>query len=402
MLLSLAYILIIGFVLSGIFQKLHLPGFIGMLITGVVLGPNVLNLIDINILNISADLREIALVVILLRAGLTLNLKELKSVGRPAALMCFLPATFEIIAVVILAPLLLGVSYVEAAIIGAMLAAVSPAVIVPKMIAIMEKGYGLDKNVPQIVLAGATADDVYAIVLFTTFLGMYSSGSFEWMSLVKIPLSIITGVAAGFIIGYLLALVFRKLHIRDTIKVFLILGACFVFVGVEEHISHYMPFSGLLAVMALGVSILKFREVAAKRIAVKFSKVWVAAEVVLFVLVGAAVDIKYIYISGIAAMLVILGALIVRTAGVLLSLIKSGLNLKEQFFCSIAYIPKATVQAAVGAIPLALGVASGNIILSVAVLSIIITAPLGAILIDLTYKKMLQPPKLAEVEADSK
>jgi len=389
MLISLAIILICGFTLSGIFQKLRLPGLLGMLITGIILGPYVLNLIDTNILTISADLREIALIVILTRAGLSLDIKDLKKVGRPAILMCFVPATFEIIGAVLLAPPLLGVTVVEAAIMGAMLAAVSPAIIVPKMLTLMEYGYGRKKNIPQLIMAGASADDIYAIVLFTSFIEVYKGDSFNFLTIVKIPVSILTGLAVGIGFGILLVQIYKKLHIRDTIKVLIILGTSFLFVGLEEYISTIVPFSGLLAVMALGGTILKLREVVAKRISGKFSKIWVAAELVLFVLVGAAVDIRYITGAGLAAILLIFGALIFRSVGVFLSLIKSGLNVKEALFCNIGYLPKATVQAAVGAIPLAAGVSAGNIILSVAVLSIIITAPLGAILIDLTYKKLL-------------
>ncbi len=390
MLISLALILICGFTLSGIFQKLHLPGLLGMLITGIILGPFVLNLIDSNILAVSADLREIALIIILVRAGLSLDIRDLKKVGRPAILMCFIPATFEILGAVLLAPPLLGITIVEAAIIGAMLAAVSPAVIVPKMIELIEKGYGKKKSVPQLIMAGASADDVYAIVLFTSFIGVYKGGSFDSLTVLKIPVSILTGLAAGIAVGILTVQCFKKIHMRDTIKIFVILGVSFLFVGFEETISVMLPFSGLLAVMALGGTILKLNEPAAKRISKKFSKIWVGSELVLFVLVGAAVDIRYIFSAGIAAVLLIFGALIFRAAGVFLSLIKSGLNFKEAIFCNIGYLPKATVQAAVGAIPLAAGVASGNIILSIAVLSIIITAPLGAIGIDLTYKKLLK------------
>lgn len=389
MLISLAIILICGFTLSGIFQKLRLPGLLGMLITGIILGPYAFNLIDSNILAISADLREIALIVILTRAGLSLDIKDLKKVGRPAILMCFVPATFEIIGAVLLAPPLLGVTVVEAAIMGAMLAAVSPAIIVPKMLTLMEYGYGRNKNIPQLIMAGASADDIYAIVLFTSFIEVYKGDSFNFLTIVKIPVSILTGLAVGIGFGILLVQIYKKFHIRDTIKVLIILGTSFLFVGLEEDISTIIPFSGLLAVMALGGTILKLREVVAKRISGKFSKIWVAAELVLFVLVGAAVDTRYITGAGLAAILLIFGALIFRSVGVFVSLIKSGLNVKEALFCNIGYLPKATVQAAVGAIPLAAGVSAGNIILSVAVLSIIITAPLGAILIDLTYKKLL-------------
>lgn len=390
MLISVALILICGFALSGILQKLRLPGLLGMLITGFVLGPYVLNLIDSNLLAVSADLREIALIIILARAGLSLDIKDLKKVGRPAILMCFVPATFEIIGAVLLAPPLLGVSVVEAAIMGAMLAAVSPAIIVPKMLMLMEKGYGTQKSIPQLIMAGASADDIYAIVLFTSFIGVYKGGSFDVLTLLKIPVSILTGLGIGIGIGFVLVKIFKKLHIRDTVKVLIILGISFLLVGFEDHITGFVPFSGLLSVMALGGTILKMYEILAKRISGKFSKIWVAAELILFVLVGAAVDIRYVYRAGLAAVLVIFGALVFRSVGVFISLIKSGLTFKEAVFCNIGYLPKATVQAAVGAIPLAAGVAAGNTILSVAVLSIILTAPLGALGIDLVYKKLLK------------
>lgn len=390
MLISFALILICGFTLSGIFQKMRLPGLLGMLLTGIILGPYVLNLIDSTILAVSADLREIALIIILARAGLSLDIKDLKKVGRPAILMCFVPATFEILGAVLLAPPLMGVSVVEAAIMGAMLAAVSPAIIIPKMLELMEKGYGKKKSIPQLIMAGASADDIYAIVLFTSFIGVYKGGSFDSLTVLKIPISILTGLAAGIGVGILTVQLFKKIHMRDTVKIFIILGVSFLMVGFEEAISALLPFSGLLAVMALGGTVLKTYEAAAKRISGKFSKIWVGSELILFVLVGAAVDIRTVSGTGIAAVLLIFGALIFRSAGVFISLIKSGLNIKEAIFCNIGYLPKATVQAAVGAIPLAAGLASGNIILGVAVLSIIITAPLGAIGIDLTYKKLLK------------
>ncbi len=390
MLTSVALILIFGFALSAVFQKLHIPGLLGMLIAGIILGPFALNMIDESILHISSELREIALIVILVRAGLSLDLKDLKKVGRPAVLLCFIPATLEIAGAMLLAPPLLGVTLVEAAIIGAMLAAVSPAIIVPKMLALLEKGYGRNKCIPQLIMAGATADDIYAIVMFTSFVGIARGGSFSAVSLLHVPVSIVTGFAVGIGVGYALVLIFRKFHIRDTIKVLVILGAAFLLVGFEEYLSAVVPFSGLLSAMAVGGTVLKMREVVAKRISGKFSKIWVAAEVVLFVLLGAAVDIRYIFGAGIAAVVVIFGALVFRAGGTSLSLIRSGLNKKETLFCNIGYLPKATVQAAVGAIPLAAGIAAGNIILSIAVLSIMITAPLGAIGIDLSYKKLLK------------
>lgn len=389
MLVSIALILILGYLVSIIFNKLRLPGLIGMLLVGILLGPMVLNLIDYSILSISSELREIALIVILLRAGLSLDMGDLKAVGRPAILASFLPASMEIIAVMLIAPPLLGVSLIEAAIIGAMLAAVSPAVIVPKMINLLDNGYGKNK-VPQLVMAGATVDDVYAIVLFTAFLRMYEGLSFDFIGLIKIPIAIISGLAVGILIGYILSIIFRRFHIRDTIKVVIALSLSFLLVGAEKAINAYVPYSALLSVMAIGMAILKFREVVAKRISLKFSKIWVIAEIGLFVLVGAAVDIYYVNVAGIATAILIFGALILRSAGVFISLIRTDFNLRERLFVNIAYIPKATVQAAVGGIPLAMGVASGNIILSIAVMSILITAPLGAILIDLTHKRLLK------------
>lgn len=390
MLLSIALIIIVGFALGGIFKKLHIPSLLGMLVAGILLGPHVLNLISDSILGISDELREIALLVILVRAGLTLDIRDLKKVGRPAILMCFVPATFEIVGAILLGPPLLGVSIAEAAVIGAMLAAVSPAVIVPKMITLIEEGYGRKNSVPQLVMAGASADDIYAIVLFTAFIGVAKGGDFRASTLLSIPVSIVLGVAVGILVGLLLTYVFKAIHMRDTVKVLLILGAAILMVGVEPMVSKYVPFSGLLAAMALGGTILKTREKVARRISGKFSKIWVAAELILFVLLGAAVDIRFVLKAGLAAVLLIIVAFLIRSVGTWVSLIRSGLNNKEKLFCVIAYLPKATVQAAVGAIPLSLGLASGNIILSIAVLSILITAPLGAIGIDATYQNLLE------------
>ncbi|NLW89211.1 MAG: sodium:proton antiporter [Clostridiaceae bacterium] len=392
MLISIALIIIIGFSLGGIFKKLHIPSLLGMLVAGILLGPHVFDLISDSILGISDELREIALIVILVRAGLTLDIRDLRKVGRPAILMCFIPATFEIIGAVLLGPPLLGVSVAEAAVIGAMLAAVSPAVIVPKMISLTEEGYGRKNSVPQLIMAGASADDIYAIVLFTAFLGVVKGNDFRASTLLSVPISIVSGVAAGILIGILLTGVFKAIHMRDTVKVLLIIGAAILMVGLEPMIVELVPFSGLLAAMALGATLLKTSEKVSRRISGKFSKIWVAAELILFVLLGATVDIRYVLKAGLVAVLLIIGAFIVRTVGTWVSLIRSGLNPKEKLFCVIAYLPKATVQAAVGAIPLGLGLASGNIVLSVAVLSILITAPIGAILIDRTYKYLLDPP----------
>lgn len=389
MLFSLALVLIIGFSLSGIFNRLKIPGLIGMILTGIFLGPYVLDLISEDILNISADLRELALIVILTRAGLTIDINDLKKVGRPAILLCFVPATFEILAVTLLAPLFLNVSYLEAAIMGTVLAAVSPAIIVPRMIHLMESGHGKNKSIPQLIMAGASVDDIYVIVLFTAFLGMYGGDDFTMATLLSVPISIVMGMLLGIIVGLVLVIFFKTLHIRDTIKVLIILSASFIFVSLEKFLEPYFPISGLLAVMALGATILKTYPILAKRIMGKFSKIWVGAELMLFVLVGAAVDISYLGNAGFMSVLLILSALVLRIIGVYISLIKTNLNFKEKLFCAISYIPKATVQAAIGAIPLTAGVEAGNTILTVAVLAIMITAPLGAIGIDNTYKKFL-------------
>jgi NhaP-type Na+/H+ or K+/H+ antiporter len=389
MLLSLALILIIGFALSGVFQKLKLPGLLGMLITGILLGPYVLGLIDGEILNISSELRQIALIVILTRAGLALDIKDLKKVGRPAILMCFVPATCEILAIMVLAPLFLGISYIEAAIMGTVLAAVSPAVIVPRMLRLMEGGYGKEKSIPQLIMAGASVDDIYVIILFTSFLSMYQGEGFDAKSLIHVPIAIVSGLVVGVIGGIILLKLFKKIHMRDTVKILVILSMAFLFVSAETFIQGYFPMSGLLAVMALGGTLLKGYEVLAKRLSGKFSKIWVGAEMLLFVLVGAAVDISYVGSVGLAAVLLIVCALIFRIAGVFLCLLKTNLSVKERLFCAIAYLPKATVQAAIGAIPLASGVKAGDTILAVAVLAIMITAPLGAIGVDVSYKKWL-------------
>jgi len=389
MLLSLSLILIVGFSLSGILGKLRLPGLLGMILTGIALGPYALDLISDDILNISAELRQIALIIILTRAGLAIDIKDLKRVGRPAILMCFVPATFEIVAVTLLAPPLLGVTLIEAAIMGAVLAAVSPAVIVPRMLHLMESGYGKKKSIPQLIMAGASVDDIYVIVLFTAFMGMYSGSGFDASAIISVPIAILLGMLLGIASGLILVWIFKKFHMRDTVKVLILLSTAFLFVSLEAFLKPYVPVSGLLAVMALGATLLKSYEILAKRLKGKFSKIWVGAEIMLFVLVGAAVDVRYLMYAGFGAVALIALALVVRMVGVQVSLAKTQLTFKERLFCSIAYLPKATVQAAVGAIPLSAGVAAGQTILTVAILAIMITAPLGAIGIDATYKKWL-------------
>lgn len=390
MLLSLTLILFCGFALGGIMQKLKLPALLGMMITGIILGPFVLNLIDASILEISADLRQIALIVILIRAGLALDLKDLKKVGRPAVLMCFVPATIEMAAVTIFGPMLFGISYLEAAIMGAVLAAVSPAVVVPRMLNLIKNGYGVEKGIPQLIMAGASVDDVYVIVLFTSFTGMYQGQAFNTAGLLKVPVSIVLGLALGILCGLMIVGLFRKIHMRDTVKILILMGTAFLFVSLESAIKEAVPLSGLLAVMALGGTIYRQYGNLAKRLSVKYEKVWIGAELLLFVLVGAAVDVRSLASVGAAAAALIAIALAFRMVGVALCLVKTKLNRKERLFTAISYLPKATVQAAIGGIPLALGIPAGNTILTVAVVAILITAPVGAFGADLTYKKLLE------------
>ena len=389
MLLSLALIFLCGLALGGIFRKLHLPQLLGMLLTGILLGPYVLNLLDSSILGISADLRQIALIIILTRAGLNLDLEDLKKVGRHAALLCFVPAAFEIAGMLLLAPRLLGISLLEAAVMGTVVAAVSPAVVVPGMLKLMEEGYGTKKSIPQMIMAGASVDDVFVIVLFTSFTGLAGGGGISAWDFVRIPVFILLGLAGGILCGILLAFFFRKVHMRDSVKVIIILSLSFLLVTLEHALTGIVGFSGLLAVMSMGIALQKGRKEAAVRLSAKYSKLWVAAELLLFVLVGAAVDIPYAFRAGAAAAAVILGVLVFRMLGVLICLLGTELNRKEKLFCMFAYMPKATVQAAIGSVPLAMGLACGNIVLTVAVLAILITAPAGAFLIDFTYKRLL-------------
>lgn len=393
MLLSIALILLVGMSMGWICRKIKLPGLLGMLITGIVLGPYVLNMLDIKLLGISADLRKIALIIILTRAGLGLDLTSLKKIGRPAVLMCFVPATFELAGMLLLAPRLMGISLLEAAVMGAVLAAVSPAVVVPRMVKLMEEGYGVKEGIPQLILAGASVDDVYVIVLFSTFSGMMQGEGASVIRFVNIPVSIILGMIIGLTIGILLAFYFQKVHIRDTAKVLIILGISFLLAAAEDSLTIPVTFSALIAIMFIGVGLQRKREAVAKRLAVKYGKLWVAAEVFLFVLVGATVNIGYLGRVGVRALLMIAGALLFRMAGVWVCLLGTGLKRGEKAFTMLAYTPKATVQAAIGGIPLALGFACGDTVLTVAVLAIVLTAPLGAFAIDLSYRKLLTKSK---------
>ena len=389
MLLSISLILILGMCMGWLCQKIKLPGLLGMLLTGIILGPYGLNLLDDSILGISVELRKIALIIILTRAGLGLDLSGLKKLGRPAVLMCFVPASFEMAGVILLAPKLMGLSVLEAAVMGAVLAAVSPAVVVPRMVRLMDEDYGVKEGIPQLILAGASVDDVYVIVMFSTFVGMMQGEGASVLKFVNIPVSIFLGIAIGLFFGVLLAYFFKKVHIRDTSKVLLILSISFLLVVIEDALTTAVTFSALIAIMFIGVGLLKKREVVAKRLSAKYGKLWVAAEVFLFVLVGATVNIGYLGKVGVKALLVIVGALIVRMAGVFVCLLGTGFKRKERLFAMLAYTPKATVQAAIGGIPLAVGLSCGDTVLTVAVLAIVLTAPLGAFVIDLSYKKLL-------------
>lgn len=399
MLTSLSFIFLVGLAMGAICQKLKLPRIIGMLATGIVLGPYVLDLLDPSILSISADLRKMALIIILLKAGLSLNLDDLKKVGRPAIMMSFVPASFEIIGYLLFAPAILGITRVEAAVMGSVLAAVSPAVVVPRMVQLMETKYGTEKAIPQMIMAGASCDDIFVIVLFTTFLSMAQGGSTDIKAFANIPVSIILGIILGAIVGYLLYLFFetayaKKHYVRNSMKVIIVLGFSFLLIAIEGWLEGKIAVSGLLAVVSMACVLkMKCTAFVSKRLSEKFGKLWLAAEVILFVLVGAAVDIRYTLDAGLAAVAMIFIALIFRSFGVLLCTVKTDLSVKERVFCVIAYLPKATVQAAIGSVPFAAGLPCGKIVLSVAVMAIIITAPLGAFGMDFSYKKFLTREK---------
>ncbi|MBP1756155.1 MAG: potassium transporter [Firmicutes bacterium] len=390
MLTSIAYIFLLGLLLGSIFNKLKLPSLLGMLITGMILSPYALNLLDDKILNISPELRQLALVIILTRAGLSLDLGDLKKVGRPAVLMCFVPACFEMLGIILLAPPLLHVTILEAAIMGAVVAAVSPAVIVPRMIKLMEEGYGTKNSIPSLILAGASVDDVFVIVVFTALTGLAQGKTVDVYSFLRIPISILVGIIVGIVLGYILYRFFRQFHLRDSAKVIILLGMSFLLIELEKRIGSFIPISGLIAIMSMAATIYKKYEVLAKRLSDKFNRLWVAAEILLFVLVGATVNLQYALAAGLVSLVVIFGALLVRMVGVYCCLIKTKLPIKERVFCMIAYTPKATVQAAIGAIPLSMGLACGDKVLTVAVLSIIFTAPLGAFIIDRNYRRLLE------------
>ena len=396
MLTSLALIFLVGLSAAAICGYLHLPRIIGMLFTGIILGPHVLGLLDDKILSISSELRQIALIIILLKAGLSLNLADLKKVGRPAVMMAFVPASFEICGYLPCAPMILGITRIESAVMGAVLAAVSPAVVVPRMVQLMENGYGTEKSIPQMILAGASCDDIFVIVLFSTFAGMAQGGTADFTQFLNIPVSIVLGILLGAAVGYLLSLFFetayaKEHYVRNSMKVIVVLGLSFLLMAVETWAKPYVSVSGLLAVVSMACGLkMKCPKSVSGRLSEKFGKLWIAAEVVLFVMVGAAVDIRYTATAGGAAVVMILLALIFRAAGVCVCMAGTALNKKERLFTVIAYLPKATVQAAIGSVPMAMGLSCGQIVLSVAVLAILITAPLGAIGMDMTYRRLLK------------
>ena len=393
MLTSIAVILLLGLLVGWLFSRMKLPSLLGMIIVGIILSPHCLNVIDESFLAISGDLRQIALVIILTRAGLSLNLSDLKMVGRPALLMCFVPACVEMTGIIIFAPLMLGVSFLEAAIIGSVMAAVSPAVVVPRMIRLMDEGYGTNKSIPQMILAGASVDDVFVIVVFTALTTLASTGKISVVSFFQIPTSILLGVVLGCLAGWILVWFFRKHHMRDSVKVLIILSISFLLLELQNRLEGVISISGLLAIMSMGIFVNQKYSVLATRLSVKYNKLWLGAEIFLFVLVGTAVDLKYALSAGFMVVLLIVLGLLFRMVGVLLSLTKTKLNSKERLFCAIAYTPVATVQAAIGTIPLTMGLACGDMVLTVAVVSILLTAPFGAIGVDNLYKKLLLKQK---------
>lgn len=389
MLTSLSFIFLLGLSLGKVFERIRLPSLLGMIVTGMVLGPFALDILHPTVLGVFADLRQLALIIILTRAGLSFDFQDLKKVGRPAFLMCFLPACFEIMGVILIAPRVLGISLIDAAVMGSVIAAVSPAIVVPRMIRLIEEGYGKENSIPQLIMAGASVDDVFVIVLFTAFTSLASGRKIDMLGFLQIPLSILTGIAIGSLFGLGLIAFFRKYHTRDTVKIIILLGFSFLFIELENILEGIIPISGLIAIISIGAIIAKRYNILADRLSLKYNKLWVGAEILLFVLVGATVNLSYALKAGPLSIIVLLVALAFRILGVYISLLKTGLTKREKLFCIIAYIPKATVQAAIGAIPLSMGLSSGEEVLTIAVLSILITAPLGATAMDSLYKKLL-------------
>lgn len=386
---SFAIVIIVGVLLGALAKKLNLPNLVGMLSAGIIVGPYVLDLLDPVLLNNSGELREIALIIILINAGLSIDLDILKKLGRPAVLMSFLPAVFEMSGTIIISVFLFNLSLIDSAILASILASASPAVNVPRMIKLIKEGYGVDKGIPQLILSGDSIDDILNVVIFTTLITIRTGGLFSTGKIIQIPLSILLGILVGIILGYLLVTLFKKIHMRDSTKVLILLGVAFSLVSIEKRVRDIFVYSGLLSVVVCGIVIYKLYPIVSDRLSNKFSKLWVGAQVVLFVLVGASVNITYIGKSAVVVILMLLVLMIIRGIGILISVSGTDLNMKERLFCTLGGIPKATVQAALGGIPLSLGIESGGFMLSVSVIAILFTAPLGAYLIDNSYKKLL-------------
>lgn len=390
MLLSLGFIIVVGYLLGRLLSAMNLPSLIGYIIAGLIMGPSFFNLIDQSTLDIASDLRRIALMIILLRAGLNIDFQDLKKVGRPAILMSFLPATLEIIGTIILAPIFFGMSYLSAAILGAIVAATSPAVVVARMLDLMGMGYGKKKGVPQMILAGSSMDDIFVIIIFTALTALAQTGEFHWLSMLSMPTSIILGIAGGLLVGWLLSLAIEKYQLSGGYPVILSFGMAMLFDGIEKAMTGPIGFSALLAVMAMGFMMFRVNPVQAKSVQVGFNHLWQVFEIILFVLVGASMSIESVKDSGLIAVVLIVLLLVFRGLGVLLSVLGTQLNKEEKAFAIFAYIPKATVQAAIGAVPLAMGLPNGQIILTISVVAILVTAPLGAVLIDQTHNRLLR------------
>ncbi|MCR5214266.1 MAG: cation:proton antiporter [Eubacterium sp.] len=388
MLLSIGLIILSGLLLGTFCKKIRFPSLFGMIIAGIIIGPHVLNLIDSSILDVSSEIRRIALIIILIRAGLKLDISVLKKVGRPAILMCFLPACLEIIGMVLVAPMMFGISRLDAAILGTVIGAVSPAVIVPRMIKLIDEGYGKDKGIPQMILAGASVDDVFVIVMFTTFTGLAQGNDLSIMSFVNIPVSIIIGIIIGLIVGYILYKWFSNIKMNLIIMTVIMLSVSFLLSTIETKFP-MIPFASLIGIMCMGIMVRRKDQDMALKMSGQYDKLWTVAEIFLFVLVGASVEINYLKEAGIKAVLLILIVLLFRMVGVFICIIGTGMTFKEKAFCMIAYTPKATVQAAIGGLPLAMGLPCGEIVLVISVVAILLTAPMGAFGIDLTYRKCL-------------
>lgn len=389
MLVNLAIIMLTGLMGGKIFSKIKIAPLLGMLLAGILISPNLLGLVRGDISNLSKDLRQIALVVILTRAGLSLSFERLREVGLSAVLMTFLPASFEIVAITFLANKIFNLPYLDSAILGAVLGAVSPAIVVPRMLKLIKEGYGEEKKIAEIILAGSSIDDVYTIVFFTVFINLKLGGEFSIGSFLNIPISIITGILFGILMGYLLDIFYSKIKLNKIYQAIVLMGVSFLILGLETYAKNLFAFSGLVAIIAMAMTIKKLNEQVTECMLEVYGSLWELFEILLFVLVGITVDLSIIGKEIFPALILITGGLIIRMFGVYFALLPSNLNKKEKIFSGFAYLPKATVQAAIGPVALSYGIGSGKLILAISVIAILYTAPLGAILTDKTYKKLL-------------